>query len=541
MWLRNLLFLAFCTAGLTLPVVALAPRIGPATKAGSPSLPQDGDFRQTVAAVDALFQQAWSERKLTPAAPADDLTIARRLALGLTGSIPSLEEIRAFENEPAAGRTDRRMASLVADRRSADYLGERLARAFVGVEDGPFLLYRRRRFVAWLADQLAANVPYDAVVRHLIADEGLWTDAPAVNFLTVTVQPMQGRDPDPKALAARTSRAFLGVRIDCAECHDHPFDVWKQSDFEGLAAFYADARQQNIRGLRDVARPYVVEDAKTGAKRTVAPCVPFEQEIYRQAGRTREALARWVTHRDNRAFGRATANRAWALLFGRPLIEPIDDIRWNEDPAQRLEREVLDLLADDFARHGHDLRRLLTVIASTAPFRLDSRTATETTREHERAWAVFPLVRLRPEQVIGAIMQSTSATTLDADHDVTVRFVQFITQQEFVRRYGDVGEDEFTPQGGTIPQRLLMMNGRLIREKLRDPLVFNAAARIAATASQPSAAVEAAYLAVLTRRPTDGERNHFVGRMTEPKASRTQVVEDLCWTLFNSTEFAWNH
>lgn len=541
MWLRNLFFLAVCGAGLTVPVVLLAPRISPATTASSPASPRDGDFRQTVAAVDAVFQRTWNERKLTPAAPADDLTIARRLALGLTGSIPSLEEIRAFESEPAAERLDRRTASLSADRRSADYLAERLARAFVGVEDGPFLQYRRRRFVSWLSDQLAADVPYDAVVRHLIADEGLWTDAPAVNFLTVTIQPMQNRDPDPKALAARTARAFLGVRIDCAECHDHPFDVWKQHDFEGLAAFYGDARQQNIRGLRDVARPYVVEDAKTGEKRTVAPCVPFEQEIYRQAERPREALAQWTTHRDNRAFGRATANRAWALLFGRPLIEPIDDVRWNDDPAQRLEREVLDLLADDFARHGYDLRRLLTVIASTQAFRLDSRTDTEATPEQDRAWAVFPLVRLRPEQVIGAIMQSTSATTLDGEHDMTTRVALFFTEQEFLRRYGDVGEDEFTPQGGTIPQRLLMMNGRLVREKLRDPLVFNAAARIAATASQPSAAVEAAYLAVLTRRPTDRELSHFVGRMNEPKANRTQAVEDLYWALFNSTEFAWNH
>lgn len=541
MWFRNLFFLAFCATGLALPLVGLAPRIGPATASVSEPPPQDDDFRRTIAAVDAVFRRTWSERKLTPAAPADDLVVARRLALALTGSIPSLEEIRALEREPAAGRLDRRTAALSADRRSADYLAERLARAFVGVENGPFLQYRRRRFVSWLSDQLAAGVPYDAVVRHLIADEGLWTDAPAVNFLTVTIQPMQGRDPDPKALAAKTARAFLGVRIDCAECHDHPFDVWKQRDFQGLAAFYADARQQNIRGLRDVERPYVVEDAKTGEKRTVEPCVPFEQEIYRQTGRTREALADWVTHPDNRAFGRATANRAWAVLFGRPLVEPIDDVRRNDDPSQRMEREVLDLLADDLTAHHYDLRRLLSLIASTAVFRLDSRTDDEPTPEQQRSWAVFPLVRLRPEQVIGAIMQSMSATTLDAEHDVAVRFVQFITQNEFVRRYGDMGEDEFAPQGGTIPQRLLMMNGRLVRDKLRDPLVFNAAARIATTASHPAAAVEAAYLAVLTRRPTAVELEHFVGRMNQPRTSRTQAVEDLCWALFNSTEFAWNH
>jgi len=155
---------------------------------------------------------------------------------------------------------------------------------------------------------------------------------------------------------------------------------------------------------------------------------------------------------------------------------------------------------------------------------------------------VFPLVRLRPEQIIGAIMQATSVTTIDPEHDVTMRFVQFITEQDFVKRYGDAGDEEFATQAGTIPQRLLMMNGRLIRDKLRDPLVFNAAARIATVTSETSAAIEAAYLAVLTRRPTPEELAHFKERdEAATKRSRAQVVEDLYWTLFNSTEFAWNH
>ena len=111
-----------------------------------------------------------------------------------------------------------------------------------------------------------------------------------------------------------------------------------------------------------------------------------------------------------------------------------------------------------------------------------------------------------------------------------------------VRRYGDAGDDEFAPQGGTIPQRLLMMNGKLVGDKLHDPLVFNAAARIDALASTPAGAVDAAYLALLTRRPTPTEREHFVARLTEQSSSdRRAAIEDLFWALFNSTEFAWNH
>lgn len=541
MWQRNLLFLVVCAAGLALPIVWLAPR-STATMRSDVAALQFAD-NQAVAVVNDAFARTWNERQLTPAEPADDLALARRLSLALQGTLPSLEAIRSFESEPSEERFERRVASILQEQKTADYLAERLARAFVGVEDGPFLLYRRRKFVSWLSDQLQANRPYDEIIRHLVADEGLWTDSPAVNYLTVAVKPMESPDPDPNVLAARTARAMLGVRIDCAECHDHPFDKWKQSDFQGLAAFFAETKNKNLQGLRDQPKPFVVEDAKTGEKRTVAPCVPFEQQLFVDARRSREALARWITHPDNKAFARATANRAWAMLFGKALIEPIDDVRWNEtDDALRLEREVLDLLADDFVRHRYDFRRLLSVVAATEPFRRDSRSEDESNVERQRSWAVFPLVRLRPEQTIGAIMQATSVTTIDPQRDVTMRFLQFITEKDFVERYGDAGDEEFADHAGTIPQRLLMMNGRLIRDKLRDPLIFNAAARIGSLASQSSTAIEAAYLAVLTRRPTPAELAHFERRFeSPPKRTRAQAVEDLYWTLFNSTEFAWNH
>ena len=296
MWLRNLFFLAVCSVGLTLPIVAIAPRADSTATAKVVAAPQDDDAQRTIAAVDAAFRRAWLERNLVPAEPADDLTVYRRLSLGLTGAIPSLEEIRSFESADDTQRFENRLGVVLADRRTADYLAERFARAFVGVENGPFLLYRRRRFVSWLADNIAENTPFDAVVRHLIADEGLWTDSPAVNFLTAAVKPGESPDPDPKALAARTARAFLGVRLDCAECHNHPFDDWKQSDFQGLAAFYAEARQRKLLGLRDAPRPYLVDDAGTGEKRTVAPGVPFERDLFHDTGRSRASLAEWVTH-----------------------------------------------------------------------------------------------------------------------------------------------------------------------------------------------------------------------------------------------------
>ena len=279
-----------------------------------------------VARVDESFRARWAEQELAPAAPAPELAVMRRLSLSLCGTIPSLEEIRRFESRPAGRRIDAWLDDLLRDRRCADYLAERFARAFVGTEDGPFLLFRRRRFVAWLSDAILENRPYDAIVRDLIADDGLWTDHPATNFLTVTIDEKTER-PTPDRLAARVSRAFLGVRLDCAQCHDHPFQPWKQADFRGLAAFFGAVPLRPPRHPRHRERLPAARPQGQGV-RSVEPRVPFLPELLpapRPAARA-TGSPRWVTDPRNPNLARATVNRVWALLFGRPLAEPVDDL-----------------------------------------------------------------------------------------------------------------------------------------------------------------------------------------------------------------------
>ncbi len=139
----------------------------------------------------------------------------------------------------------------------------------VGTEDGPFVKFRRRRFTIWLSDAILENRLYDTVVRDLVADQGLWTDHPATNFVSVTISE-ETEIPDPERLAARVSRAFLGVRLDCAQCHDHPCQPWKQADFRGLAAFFGSVHS-NLRGVRDGESMYHPLDRKTKQAVTVEP------------------------------------------------------------------------------------------------------------------------------------------------------------------------------------------------------------------------------------------------------------------------------
>ena len=567
MWARNFLFIVLCLAGLGMIASSLLDRnridtpstfSGGQAKLVSASLPADvtqpnEKWPQTTARINQEFEKYWQAQGLSHAERASELAIVRRLSQALTGTIPSVEENRALEQVNPEDRVEWWVAHLLEDRRYADYVAERLARAYVGTEDGPFILYRRRRFVTWLADHLHRNDRYDDIVKELISDTGLWNASPAVNFVTVTAQQTKGNKPDEIRLAGRTTRAFLGMRIDCLQCHDDKLAKvtimedgqprgGTQQDFHHLAAFFGETQMQ-LTGVRDDSSlEYKYKYLHADAEEVVPPRVPYGQEIFDGKGSRREQLARWVTNPKNKPFARATVNRIWALMFGKPLVSPVDDI-----PLGGPFPPALETLSDDFIAHNYDLERLIRIIAASEVYQLDSGADFEITPVHEENWAVYPVTRLRPEQVAGSVVQSSSLPTINAQAHIFSQLGKFISTAQFVQRYGDLGEDEFIDRGGTIPQRLLMMNGELVKERTDGGnAVQNASTRIALVTLDNEKAVETAYLATLTRRPSNEELAHFITRLNErfpekDPAGRAQKMEDIYWVLLNSTEFSWNH
>ncbi len=515
-------------------------RIGPYAGPGGghfESAPPPSEIADAVAAVDGLFARAWKEAGVTPARPADDLQVLRRISLALCGTIPSLEEIREFESVAGPDRLDRWTRRYLGDNRFATYFAERLARGFVGAEMGQFIVFRRDRFTDWLRQQLAENKPYDEVVRRMIAETGLWTDHPATNFITAA---MADGNLDENKLAGRTARAFLGQRIDCAQCHNHPFAEWKQSQFEGLAALFGQTKSSLV-GVEDKAKMrYEVEDRKTLKKRVVEPAVPFHPEWLPAAGTRRERLAAWVTHPENRRFERATANRVWGLLFGKPFHAPVDDL---PDPPADGDRDLLDVLGADFRAHHCDLSRLIRVIAASRCYRQDSARdeSASVPADSRGADTVFPMTRLRPEQLIGSILQAASLRTIDQNSHLLVRTLRYFQENDFVKEYGDLGDNELEERAGTISQALLRMNGKLASDALAaGPL--NSTSRIATFAGTSEKCLETCYLVALSRRPTQAEADYFLPQIESAQGgSRSQVVEDIFWSLFNSPEFSWNH
>ncbi|NND99469.1 MAG: DUF1553 domain-containing protein [Pirellulaceae bacterium] len=506
---------------------------------------QAEDLRLAVAKVDEARERQLEKQGLQAAPMADWLTVCRRMSLALVGNGLSLEEIRQLEQLPESKRVTAHMNALLGDSRYHHYWGERWTRFLVGTDNGQFVLYRRRRFRVWLAEVFANDWRYDQMVRRLITAEGLWTDRPEVNFLTATFDSNNGQ-PDPVRLAARTSRAFLGLRIDCLQCHndflgnvnlgdvDEPREGL-QTDFHQLAAFFTSAKTSGLQGVKSGQPDYKYKYLDATEEVEVEPAVPYSPELLPDQGNVRDRLARWITHPDNRQAARSAVSHVWALMYGRSAVNSVDNLPLDEETTPMLEA-----LTDDFIANGFDIRRLIRLIVYSSAFRAESQADFEITEQHEDAGAVFPLVRLRPEQMAGAIIQSARIKSVDRESSLFVQLQKFGGMNDFISRYGDVGEDEFSTESVTITQRLVMLNGSMIRDIVNSNPILNASAHIDMFAKDNQHAVEIVYLCVLNRYPSDVEREHFVGRL-ETANRRSTAIEDLFWVLLNSTELAWNH
>ena len=553
-WKKRLLILGCAMAVVTGIAWATSPKpsvLGNASReAHNSSLDLDGDI---LARFEAEVLSGIQQVDLEVAEKADWQTICRRISLALVGTGMSLEEIRALEQMDEGVRVRWWTEYLLRDRRSSDYLAERLTRATVGTNQGPFLIFRRRKYAKWLADELYANAPYDALVRKLITASGSWTDAPQVNFFTATINDNSNNRPDLVQITGRTSRAFLAQRIDCLQCHrDYLGNVnfitdadaldlreGEQEDFHRLASFFSGIAMENpFVGLRTNSEEYRVRLLDASEETVMEQSVPYMPELLPKEGRPREKLAHWVTHPKNRAFARATVNRVWAMLYGRAWIQPVDSI-----PLVGPYPKGFELLVDDFIQHKFDLRRLIRVIVYSEAFQRDSRLQnSEPTRLHEDLLAVFPLTQLRPEQVAGAIHQACRIKAINESSSIISRLELFGGINNFTQAYGDRGDDEFEGCPITIPQRLLVMNGGFIHERINENPIMNAATRIANLATNDDAMIRSVYQAVLNRLPSDFELTAFRDELcADERQEKRLQIEDIYWTLLNSTEFLWNH
>jgi len=475
--------------------------------------------------------------KVPPSPPATDAAFLRRVTLDLAGRQPTPEQVREFLRDPDPDKRPKLVDRLIADRDFVRFwkikLGDLLQISGARLGNGA------GHYLGWVDDSLEHNLPWDVLVRTLLTSLGDPTarEGGPVNYA------LDGEDA--RAQAELTAQRFLGLRLRCAQCHDHPFDVWTQDDYYGLAAFFAKVKRPGV-GPGRMGRPEVtldpagqVEHLRT--RRPVPPKLPGGR-VVQVAGTDdpRASLAAWITGPDNPYFARAAVNWAWAQFFGKGIADPPDDLSRANPPVHP---ELLDALAAHFVAHHYDLRDLIRTIATSGAYGLSS--ATVPGNEHDTRLFTHQLPRpLTAHQMADALAQVT---------DVPNRFGAL-----GIRRAVEVN-DPSTPSllldtfgrcpraNGCSPtatpllslrQALLLIGGDAIESKVQNPRGYLSS--LLELEPAPREVVENLYLRALCRPPTEEEASHWTRELQAAPALR-EAAEDLMWSLLNSREFAFNH
>lgn len=472
--------------------------------------------------LDALVAKLWEENELEPAPVVDDATYLRRVYLDLLGTIPSVAETRDFLSDYDPDRRRKLVERLLDDRRYAEQLARTWRRAMVpGDSPGAAMA---PQLDPWLREQFRENVPYDELARRVLTASGeIAGGRPVVFYAAVGNRP--------ENLASEFSRVFLGVRIGCAQCHDHPFARWTQEDFWSMAAFFAgtNTSRENIQAVVDSNRSTIRppnSEREYSAKFLWGEATATDDERSPRA-----VLADWMTSPENENFSATAVNRVWRHLFGRALVAPVDEL----DLAAPEERAlVLDELAQKFSEQQFDLRWLIEGLCQSELYQR----ASEGSSDDARLFTHRPLKTLTPEQVFDALEQALALPISRGDG--SPRYNGQAAQ--FIARLNESYSDSPEEYRAGIPQVLLLMNGRLVDRGTSLEHSRTLRAVTEAPFLNESEKIETLYLAVLTRRPRRSELPILLGHVEQQanEVERQHAYAEIFWALLNSPEFVLN-
>ncbi len=490
--------------------------------------------------VDQLIDPKLKRLKILPSPTVDDAEFLRRVSLDLIGLAPTPEEIRAFVADKSESRAKR---SRVIDQLLArpEYVDNWT------LKWGDLLQSSRRylgdkgmwEFREWIRDSIAQNKPYDKFVYELLTARGSAYEYPAANFFRVTR--------NAKASMEKTTQLFMGVRLVCTQCHDHPFEKWTQNQYYEMAAFFGSVGlkpgfQSGDEIIYDKREDNEVKHPKTG--RVVPPkylvaCVgapPIPANAER-----REALVEWLTSKENPFFARAIANRFWSYFLGRGIIEPVDDIRASNPPANE---PLLEALTKDLTDHDFDLKHLMRVIVNSRAYQASIQTNVWNADDKVNFSHAMPR-RLSAEELMDAIAQASGARPKFPEVPPDTKAEEFpdphVGKDGFLDVFGRPARESSCEcerrSDISLPQALNLMNGRTIGDTIADSK--GRVAKLILSGAPDHTIVEELYLASLSRFPTPKEQDTAVSFLKAGE-SRTGWAQDLLWSLMNSKAFLYN-
>lgn len=541
--------------------------------------------------IDKLLEEEWKALGVSVADECTDGEFLRRASLDIIGRIPTLTETESFLRDKSAGARERLVDRLLASEEHGRHWAGIWTRLMItdGRFDGNNQNVNPAALSAWLEKEFNRNTPWNEIVFELISATGRWDENGAVNFVIAN---KMGRDS--VRLTSYVTKLFLCVQTQCTECHDHPWNEWKQEQFHGLDAFFSGTRERRVTKtlpsglvatdyyvleeaplseLRDVGAYFerrngltvfvppkyidgrevtaLVKGEKPRGPATelaaidVATRAAAEFRLDDESGASgepvylRKLLAKAVTAPDNPYFARAIVNRLWHHYHGHGFTKDVDDFDNGQDEPSM--PDLLDRLASDFVGHGFDLKRLHRWLATGKAYSLSSKRRGKDNGDAAAFFVSMPCKPMTPEQLYDSILTLTEygKTAKTADSSTARR--AFL--DSFRRTFGDGELQTGLPRyNGTITQALMLMNS---------PEIATACGCVPGTflhrlATDPTIPderkVEALYLAALCRKPTSNESRVIARVFREAgEGGRAEALEDVLWALVNSAEFLLNH
>lgn len=509
------------------------------------SLPTPKNF------VDELVFANLKQIGIPPSPVCDDATFIRRASLDIAGRLPTSDETEAFLSQPEATRRDQLIDRLLASPGYADFFANKWTSLLKNRRDDASDITSNFAFHAWVRDSLLANVPYDQLVRELLAATGTVIGNPPVAWYK--------RVKDPKEQLEDVAQLFLGVRLQCAQCHHHPFERWSQDDYYSLSAFFTQIGRKptGTRGedlIFHKRGTAMAVNVRTGA--SLRPAV-FGEDIGQISPDEdpRLRLADWMSSPGNPFFARALVNRYWKHFFRRGLIEPEDDIRDTNPPSNP---KLMMALESHFIDSGFDLKELVRVLAGSQAYQLSSGPNQHNLVDEQNYSRYYPR-RLQAEVLLDAIDDLTGSPTSFANLPPGTRAValpdnSYNKASAFLRVFGrpngtSVCECE-REQSSSLAQSLHLINSNEIRAKLAAGT--GRARTLASSDASPEEKIEQLYLLAFSRPPEHSELQAALDYLNEevvdangkpiaPDAAAFRNFQDLIWALMNTKEFLFNH
>jgi len=502
--------------------------------------------------IDEIVHDRLQKVRLLPSDVCDDETFIRRLHLDLTGSLPTVDEVRAFLADPSP---EKRI--LLIDRllKSDDFtdLWTALWAEMLRVKGGGYApsatdVKAADVYYDWIREQIAANRPLNEFVADQITGTGSNLTSGPANLYTMLVHDVKVT---PKSLAADFSQLFTGVRIQCAECHNHPFDRWTMEDYYGWVSFFTGIQRKLGVEPREF---YVFNDRSAAPAKHLVDERPVPATVLGGGSSVppgedpRKALAEWLTSPENELFSRNLANRIWAHFMGRGIVEPVDDMRVSNPPTNG---PLLDAIAKNLVEGGFDLRAFVREICTSRTYQLSAR-PNATNADDTRQFSRSQLRRLRADVLLDAVVKATDGERGFSYFPKGTKAVQHyprtpgdttrpMTGDAFFDTFGRAGRASVcacdTKAEPTLSQALNLIAGDTVQSQIGKGAVIDKLLRANA---EPAAIIEELYLRALSRSPQPDELSAMLGLVGSDTKDR-KVYQDIFWGLLNSTEFLFNH